>query len=220
MRIFLDRQDAGRRLAERLATYAGRSDVCVLALPRGGVEVGAEVARGLGAPLDVLVVRKLGMPWQPELAMGAVAGGGVRVLNEQVVSELGIPAAVIEGVAEEERREVVRRERAYRGSAPALDVRDWTVILVDDGIATGSTARAAVRALRAMGPARIVLATPVAPPDACARLEREVDALVCLASPRPFYAIGVWYERFPQLDDATVRRLLADAAPTEAGIGA
>lgn len=218
MRIFRDRREAGRRLAERLGAYAGRPDVCVVALPRGGVEVGAEVARQLGAPLDVLVVRKLGAPWQPELGMGAVAGGGVRILNEPLIRELGIPRAVIDGVAEAEQLEVERRERAYRGGAAALDVRDRTVILVDDGLATGSTARAAVQALQVLGPARIVLAVPVAPPDTCSWLDREVDEVVCLATPRPFYAIGVWYEQFPQLDDAQVRRLLERAGSRTAGV--
>lgn len=219
MRIFPDRQEAGRQLAERLSRYAGRPDVIVLALPRGGVEVAAEVARALGAPLDVLVVRKLGAPWQPELAMGAVAGGGIRVLNEPVIRELGIPRGVIDRVAEEELREVERREQAYRGHADALDVRDRTVILVDDGLATGSTARAAVQALRSLGPARIVLATPVAPPDTCALLAREVDELVCPVRPHPFYAIGVWYERFPQLSDAAVRALLEENRTAEVHAG-
>src|SRR5690606_29701149 len=169
-RIFEDRQDAGRALAERLSDYAGRPDVIVLALPRGGVPVGAEVARALGAPLDVLVVRKLGLPGQEELAMGAIASGGVRVLNEEVVSLTGVPREVIDRVAEEEGRELERREAAYRGDRPPPDVAGRTVILVDDGIATGSTLRAAVEALRKQGPARIVVAVPTAPKAACEAL--------------------------------------------------
>ena len=211
--IFADRTDAGRRLAAMLGSFAGRGDVLVLALPRGGVPVGYEVARALGAPLDVLVVRKLGVPGHEELAMGAVAGGGVRVLDEDVVASLGITDAMIDPVAERERGEVERRERAYRGARPPPEVRGKTVVVVDDGIATGSTVRAAVAALRRLHPARIVVATPVAPPSTCRDLRAEADEVVCVATPDPLWAVGTWYRSFPQTSDAEVRELLARAAP-------
>ena len=208
-RIFEDRQDAGRALAERLSDYAGRPDVIVLALPRGGVPVGAEVARALGAPLDVLVVRKLGLPGQEELAMGAIASGGVRVLNEEVVSLTGVPREVIDRVAEEEGRELERRESAYRGDRPPPDVAGRTVILVDDGIATGSTLRAAVEALRKQGPARIVVAVPTAPKAACEALGEVADEVICVTTPEPFSAISLSYRSFPQMSDEEVREILA-----------
>ncbi len=208
-RIFEDRQDAGRALAERLSDYAGRPDVIVLALPRGGVPVGAEVARALGAPLDVLVVRKLGLPGQEELAMGAIASGGVRVLNEEVVSLTGVPREVIDRVAEEEGRELERREAAYRGDRPPPDVAGRTVILVDDGIATGSTLRAAVEALRKQGPARIVVAVPTAPKAACEALGEVADEVICVTTPEPFFAISLSYRSFPQMSDEEVREILA-----------
>lgn len=208
-RIFEDRQDAGRALAERLSDYAGRPDVIVLALPRGGVPVGAEVARALGAPLDVLVVRKLGLPGQEELAMGAIASGGVRVLNEEVVSLTGVPREVIDRVAEEEGRELERREAAYRGDRPPPDVAGRTVILVDDGIATGSTLRAAVEALRKQGPARIVVAVPTAPKAACEALGEVADEVICVTTPEPFSAISLSYRSFPQMSDEEVREILA-----------
>lgn len=208
-RIFEDRQDAGRALAERFSDYAGRPDVIVLALPRGGVPVGAEVARALGAPLDVLVVRKLGLPGQEELAMGAIASGGVRVLNEEVVSLTGVPREVIDRVAEEEGRELERREAAYRGDRPPPDVAGRTVILVDDGIATGSTLRAAVEALRKQGPARIVVAVPTAPKAACEALGEVADEVICVTTPEPFFAISLSYRSFPQMSDEEVREILA-----------
>lgn len=208
-RIFEDREEAGRALAERLAEYAGRPDVIVLALPRGGVPVGAEVARALGAPFDVLVVRKLGLPGQEELAMGAIASGGIRVLNEEVVALTGVPAEVIDRVAEEEGRELERREAAYRGDRPTPDVAGRTVILVDDGVATGSTLRAAVEALRQRNPARIVVAVPTAPRAACESLGRVADEVVCVTMPEPFFAISLSYRSFPQLSDEEVREILA-----------
>jgi predicted phosphoribosyltransferase len=210
--LFQDRFDAGRQLAARLMDYADRPDVVVLALPRGGVPVAFEVARALHAPLDVFLVRKLGLPGHEELAMGAIASGGVRVLNEDVVRTLQIPEEVIDQVAAEEKRELTRRERAYRDDRPAPEVRDWVVILVDDGLATGSTMRAAVRALRQRGPSRIVVAVPVAAPDTCAALRDEVDDIVCARTPEPFYAVGAWYDVFSQTTDAEVRELLARAA--------
>jgi predicted phosphoribosyltransferase len=211
-RVFRDRAEAGRVLAEQLAAYADRPDVIVLALPRGGVPVGYEVAQALHAPLDVFLVRKLGVPGHEELAMGAVATGGVRVLNEQVLRALHIPEQVIDAVARWELEELARRERLYRGDRPPPDVHGRTVILVDDGLATGSTMLAAVRALRQQQPARIVVAVPIASSDTCELLRDEVDDVICAATPDPFYAVGLWYENFEQLTDEEVRELLARAA--------
>ncbi len=210
--LFRDRVDAGRRLAERLGSYAGRNDVRVLALPRGGVAVGAEVARALGVPLGIMTVRKLGVPGHEELAMGAVASGGVRVLDPEVVGSLGISQDVIEEETRRERAELERRELAYRGGRAPEPVEGRTVILVDDGIATGSTVRAALAALRARNPAAVVLAVPTAPASTCAALRGEADEVVCLATPEPFFAISLSYSDFPQLDDDEVRALLAAAA--------
>jgi predicted phosphoribosyltransferase len=210
--LFRDRREAGRRLAEGLASYAGRPDVVVLALPRGGVPVAYEVARALGAPLDVFVVRKLGLPDHDELAMGAVATGGVQVLNDQLVRALGIPWPVIEAVAARERAELARRERLYRGERRPPDVRGRTVILVDDGLATGATMQAAVRALRQQGPARIVVAVPTAAPETCEALKAQVDDVVCAVTPEPFYSVGLWYQDFEQTSDDEVRDLLQRSA--------
>jgi putative phosphoribosyl transferase len=210
--IFHDRADAGRALARRLARYANRPDVLVLALPRGGVPVAYEVARALNAPLDVFLVRKLGAPGQEELAMGAIATGGVRVLNEDVVRLMHIPDEVIDSVAETQWRELERRERAYRDDRPLPDVRGRTVLLIDDGLATGSTMRAAVAALRRQGPARLVVAVPVASPSTCDDLRVEVDDIVCAQTPEPFYAVGSWYEDFTQTSDEEVHALLEQAA--------
>src|SRR5262245_29108103 len=185
--LFYDRREAGQRLAEKLARYAGWPDLLVLALPRGGVPVAFEVARALGAPLDVFLVRKLGVPGREELAMGAIASGGVRVLNDDVVRGLGIPDEVIDMVAAEELQELERRERAYRDGRPAPDVRGRTVILVDDGLATGSTMRAAVAALHQRGPARVVVAVPVGSPETCAEFAAVADETVCARTPEPFY---------------------------------
>lgn len=218
--LFQDREDAGRRLAGRLGRYAGRGDVLVLALPRGGVPVGYEVARALGAPLDVLVVRKLGVPGHEEVAMGAVAGGGVRVLDERVIRGLRIPPRLIDEETRVERAELERRERAYRGGRPAPEVRGRTAIVVDDGIATGSTVLAAIAALRAGGPARVVVATPTAPASTCAALRRKADEVVCLASPEPFIATSLAYADFPQLTDAEVREILERAAGQRSPAGA
>ena len=211
--IFRDRTDAGRKLAARLKEYAGRTDVLVLALPRGGVPVAYEVAKELGAPLDVFLVRKLGVPGQEELAMGAIASGGVRVLNEDVVSYLGIPGEVIDIVAADERTELERRERAYRNGRPPPDVNGRVVILIDDGLATGSTMRAAAAALRAQKPARIVVAVPVAAPETCEQFKSEVDEVICAATPEPFRGVGLWYRDFSQTTDEEVRELLARANP-------
>ena len=215
--IFRDRTDAGRRLAERLGQYAGRPGVLVLALPRGGVPVAFEVARALGAPLDVFLVRKLGVPGHEELAMGAIATGGVRVVNEAVVRELGIGGEVIDAVAGRERAELERRERAYRGERPAPEVRGRAVILVDDGLATGSTMRAAALAVLRQEPERVVVAAPVAARATCAELLAEVDDVVCAATPEPFYGVGRWYEDFSQTTDEEVRELLARADRSDEG---
>jgi predicted phosphoribosyltransferase len=206
---FEDRADAGAKLAERLSEYAGRDDVSVLALPRGGVPVAFEVAGRLGAPLDVFLVRKLGVPGHEELAMGAIASGGHRVLNEEVLAVLEIDDEVVDQVAARENEELERRARLYRGDAPPTDVRGRTVILVDDGLATGSTMRAAVAAVRAQQPARLVVAVPVAPPLTCGELAAETDEMVCLSTPEPFYAVGLWYRRFAQTSDEEIVELLA-----------
>lgn len=212
--MFRDRIEAGQLLAERLSQYAGRDDVLVLGLPRGGVPVAYEVAQALGAPLDVFVVRKLGVPGHEELAMGAIASGGVRVLNEDVVRVLQIDDEVIEYVAEEESAELRRREQLYRRDRPPLEVGGKTVIVVDDGLATGSTMRAAVSALKQGKPAQVIVAVPVAPPSTCAELGKMVDEVVCVQTPELFHAIGLWYENFTQTSDREVRDLL-DAANTQ-----
>jgi predicted phosphoribosyltransferase len=211
-RRFRDRTDAGQFLATKLTAYASRPDVLVLALPRGGVPVAFEVAKALSAPLDVFLVRKLGVPGQEELAMGAIASGGVRALNQEVVEMLHIPEGVIAAVADEEQRELERRERAYRGDRPVPSMRGCTLILVDDGLATGSSMRAAAAALRQRGPARIVVAVPTAAPETCSELKTEVDEIVCAITPDPFYAVGLWYEDFSQTTDQEVRDLLERAA--------
>jgi predicted phosphoribosyltransferase len=215
MTIYQDRLDAGRRLADALAGYGGRDDVLVLGLPRGGVPVAAVVARALDAPLDVMIVRKLGAPWQPELAMGAIASGNVRLLNEQVVRLLGVDPETIDEVAETESRELVRRERAYRGDRPPFDAAGKQVILVDDGMATGATMRAAVAAVRQMAPASVIVAVPTAATDTCELLRAEADRVVCLDTPEPFMAVGCWYRNFDQTSDAEVRELLAQSARVE-----
>jgi erythromycin esterase-like protein/predicted phosphoribosyltransferase len=216
-RVFRDRSEAGRLLAEKLTAYANRPDVIVLALPRGGVPVAYEVARALHVPLDVFVVRKLGIPGHEELAMGALATGGVRVLNEEVVQALGIPDYVIDAVAAQEQQELVRRERLYRAGRPPPDVRGRTVILVDDGLATGATMHAAIQALRQLQPARIVVAVPTASPDICEQLKAEVDEVICDITPEPFRAVGAWYEDFSQTTDEEVRDLLARQWQPEEG---
>jgi predicted phosphoribosyltransferase len=211
-RPFADRRDAGRTLARLLEHYRGRDDAIVLGLPRGGVPVAYEVAAELGLPLDVFVVRKLGLPKHPELAMGAIASGGVMVLNGTVIDDSGIPAAVVADVAAAERRELARREHAYRGTRPELEVTGRIVIVVDDGLATGATMRAAVKALRALHPARVVVAVPAAPAPTCRALSRLADEMVCAATPTPFHAVGQSYVDFEQTPDAEVRDLLAARA--------
>lgn len=206
---FDNRPHAGRLPAGALQGYAGRGDVIVLALPRGGVPVGFEVANMLTVPLDLMLVRKLGTPGQEEVAMGAIATGGVRVLNSDVVDVLRISHEVIEAVARRELKELDRRQRAYRGDQPPPVLRDKRVILVDDGIATGATMRSAVKAARAQSPARIVVAAPIAAVEAVEMLEQEADEVVCLATPRLFKAVGCWYHEFPQTSDTEVKELLA-----------
>jgi predicted phosphoribosyltransferase len=209
---FIDRTEAGKLLAAKLTRYAGHGETIVLALPRGGVPVAFEVARELGAPLDVFVVRKLGLPGQEELAMGAIATGGIRVLNREVVTYLAVPESIIDRVAWQEQRELERRERLYRGDRPALAVKGLTAILVDDGLATGSTMLAAITALKELAPGRIVVAVPVAPPTTLEELENEVDEVVCVLTPEPFDGVGRWYQDFSQTTDDEVRSLLERSA--------
>ena len=210
---FRNRREAGRLLAKKLSKYARRPDVLVLALPRGGVPVGYEVAHALQVPLDVFVVRKLGVPGHEELAMGALASGGVRVLNRDVIEGLSIPEEAIEAVTARERRELERRERAYRGDRPAPDVQGRTIILADDGIATGSTMRAAVVALYQLDAARIVIATPTAALSTAGKMRPEVDEFVAVMTPADFAGVGQWYEDFSQTTDKEVRDLLVKARP-------
>lgn len=214
---FKDRYEAGRFLASRLKHHRGDPRVVVLALPRGGVPVGSEVARELGAPLDVFLVRKLGAPVFQELAMGAIASGGVRVLNPEVIERLEISPAQIEARVAEEEQELARREREYRGGRPMLDVRGRVVILVDDGLATGATMRAAVEALRQKGPQAIVVAVPVGAPETCELFRSEVDEVVCGIMPEEFGAVGAWYQNFAQITDAEVRQLLEEGRGQASG---
>jgi predicted phosphoribosyltransferase len=209
---FHDRREAGRVLAEKLCEYAGRHGVVVLGLPRGGVPVAFEIAKSLCAPLDVFVVRKLGVPGQEELAMGAIASGGIRDINEDVVRQLRIPARIIEAVARKEEQELQRRENEYRDGRAAIGVRERTVILVDDGLATGSSMRAAALALKKKGPSQIIVTVPVAPRETCAEFESIVDEVVCAITPEPFRAVGEWYEDFSQTTDEEVRTLLKQSA--------
>lgn len=208
---YQDRADAGRQLAEKLTAYAREPNVLVLGLPRGGVPVAFEVAKALRAPLDIFLVRKLGVPGHEELAMGAIASGGIRVLNTVVVDQLGLSEETIDAVAADELRELERRERTYRGGRSAPEVGGRTVILVDDGLATGSTMRAAVAALRRQKPARVVVAVPVGSQEACDDLQSEADETICAHAPRPFRAVGLWYDDFSQTTDEEVTQLLEQA---------
>lgn len=208
---FADRRQAGAALAAQLKQYRGKPDVVVVALPRGGVPVAFEVASALDAPLEIFVVRKLGMPGHRELAMGAIASGGVRILNEDVVRVYGIPARAIDEVARQEQDELERREREYRGDQPPIDLRDKTVILIDDGLATGSTMRAAVEAVRAHRPSRVVVAVPVGAPETCQEFADVADDVVCARTPRAFSAVGLWYRDFSETTDEEVKALLRQA---------
>ncbi|MGH9310429.1 MAG: phosphoribosyltransferase [Vicinamibacterales bacterium] len=214
LQSYRDRSHAGAELAARLVHFKGRDDVVVLALPRGGVPVAVEVARALDAPLDIFLVRKLGVPGHRELAMGAIASGGVRVLNEEVVRWYRIPEAVIDDTAREEQAELERRERAYRDGRSPIALRDRIVLLIDDGLATGSSMRAAVQAVRAQRPARVVVAVPVGAPDTCREFEDLADEIVCARTPEPFSAVGQWYRDFSQTTDEEVRTLLQQTPET------
>jgi putative phosphoribosyl transferase len=212
MSFFNDRADAGRRLAKRLSEYANRDDVLILALPRGGVPVAFEVAKELNVKMDVFIVRKLGVPGNEELAMGAIASDNIRVLNEDVVRSFQIPREIIDRVAADELRELERRERLYRGNRPKPNISGSTVILIDDGLATGATMRAAVAAVKTKNPAEVVIAVPVAAPDTCNAFKNEVDEITCVATPEPFYGVGAWYEDFSQTTDKEVCEFLDIAA--------
>lgn len=211
MTPFKDRRDAGRKLAQKLSAYAGQPHILILALPRGGVPVAYEVALALNVPLDIFIVRKLGLPGRDELAIGAVASGGVRVLNSDIVRMLSIPEEVINFVVKRELQELQRREKLYKRDRPFVEVQDRTVILVDDGLATGASMRAAIAGLRAQHPARIVVAVPAAAPDVCDAFQSEVDEIVCAITPEPFYGVGRWYEDFSQVTDEEVRVLIEQA---------
>jgi predicted phosphoribosyltransferase len=213
---FRDRTEGGRVLASKLTRYADREDVQVLALPRGGVPVALEVAKALHAPLDVFLVRKLGVPGHEELAMGAIASGGVRVLNREVVDRLRISPELIEAVSAREQLELSRRERLYRNGRPAAEIRDRIAILVDDGLATGSSMRAAVAALRKLHPAKVIVAVPTASPEVCEDFQTEVDEVICAQTPEPFYSVGAWYEDFAQISDDQVREMLETLQPPQA----
>ena len=210
--VFPDRIAAGRMLGARLAQFANEKPLLVLALPRGGVPVAFEVAMALHAPLDVFLVRKLGFPGQEELAIGAIASGGVRLLNAAIIRSLHLPPEQVEAVTQQETKELERREHLYRGDRAAPEIQGHTLIIVDDGIATGSSMRVAITALRQKNPRKLIVAIPVAPFAVCKRLQREADAVVCLSTPSDFYAVGEWYRDFSQVSDATVRELL-DRAP-------
>jgi putative phosphoribosyl transferase len=209
---FNDRREAGQRLADKLMTYATQKEVVVLALPRGGVPVAYEVAQRLKAPLDVFLVRKLGVPQQPELAFGAIASGNIQMLNPRIVKAYHISPETVEQVAAMEQQELQRREKTYRDARPAPDVSGKTVILIDDGLATGATVRAAAQALRLRKPGQLVVAVPVAAESACQAIKQEVDAIVCAVTPNPFYGVGKWYDDFSQTTDEEVQQLLAKAA--------
>jgi putative phosphoribosyl transferase len=214
-----DRSEAGRQLADALERYQGREDLLVLALPRGGVPVAAEVARALHAPLDIMLVRKLGVPGHEELAMGAIATGGALILNRDLIEGLGIRQGSIDAVMERERRELARREQAYRGKRPLPPVHGRCVIVVDDGVATGATMRAAIKALRQYEPGLLVIASPVIPPDTLLTLREDAHDVVCLQSPSPFYGVGNWYSDFSQTSDEEVRSLLLAAWRSPAASG-
>jgi putative phosphoribosyl transferase len=216
LKRFNNRLQAGALLAQRLRAFYQHSNVIVLALPRGGVPVASSIAKVLEVPLDVILVRKLGVPGHEEYAMGAIAHGGLCILQHEVLEALEIPTSVVENMAQRALVEIDRQERLYRSNQPPVLVRDRIVILVDDGMATGSSMLIAVKTLRKMMPARIIVATPVAPPETCQKLRSEVDELICLSTPDPFYAVGLWYEDFEQTTDGEVIRLLEESEPEHA----
>ena len=211
MAPFKDRRDAGRKLAQKLSAYAKQQNMLILALPRGGVPVAYEAALAVSVPLDIFLVRKLGLPGREELAIGAIASGGIRVLNSDIIRMLSIPDEVVNFVARRELQELQRRERLYRGNRPFPEVRDQGVILIDDGLATGASMRAAVAGLRAQHPARIVVAVPAAAAETCDAFRSEVDEVICALTPEPFYGVSRWYEDFSQVTDEEVRTLLEEA---------
>jgi len=212
MALFTDRRDAGRKLAKKLGAYANRSDVLVLALPRGGVPVAYEVALALHAPLDIFIVRKLGLPGHEELAMGAIATGGALVINQDVVRTFNVPQGLIEAVAKKELKELERRERVFRGDRPMREIRGKTVILIDDGLATGASMHAAILGIRSKQPARIVAAVPTAALETCEAFKQKVDEMICATTPEPFYGVSRWYEEFSQTSDEEVQSLLEEAS--------
>lgn len=209
--IFIDRADAGKRLAKWLTGSIPSGNLLILALPRGGVPVAFEVAKAFGAPLDILMVRKLGLPGEEELAIGAIASGGIRFLDEAFIARLKLPSSVIDEITAREERELQRREQLYRQGRPAAIITDYTVVLIDDGLATGATMKAAARAVRIQRPQQIIVAAPVAAAQSCRELSAEVDSVVCPCTPRPFIAVGVWYEHFRQISDGEVQDLLHQA---------
>ncbi|MDB6067689.1 MAG: putative phosphoribosyltransferase [Pedosphaera sp.] len=209
---YQDRYEAGEFLADKLRHHAGDPDLLVLALPRGGVPVGYEVAAALEAPLDVFLVRKLGVPGYEELAMGAVASGGVKILNDDVIRQVGIPGNMIDAIVQEKERELGQQEKIFRGERPSVDIKGRTVILVDDGLATGASMRAAVKAVKSKGPKSVIVAVPIGSSDSCQQLQTEVDEVFCAMTPDPFYAVGAWYSDFMQITDEEVRELLDHAA--------
>ena len=211
MRPFKDRRDAGRKLAQKLSAYARGQNTLILALPRGGVPVAYEVALALNVPMDIFIVRKLGLPGREELAIGAIASGGIRILNSDIIRMLSIPEEIINFVARRELQELQRRERLYRGNRPSPEVRDQTVILIDDGLATGASMRAAVAGVRAQHPARIVVAVPAAAAETCDAFRSEVEEVVCAITPEPFYGVSRWYKDFSQVTDEEVRTWLEEA---------
>lgn len=211
-RKFRNRREAGRLLADQLQAYQNQPDVLVLGLPRGGVPVAFEIAQALQAPLDICLVQKLGVPDHAELAMGAIASGGVRVLNNSVLNSLGITNDTVDRVAAQAQQELQRRDRLYRGDRPEPDIQGQTIILVDDGVATGSTMRAALEVLQAQQPGQLIVAIPVAPPEVCLSLKAKADEVICLVRPAPFHALSFWYEDFDQMSDDTVQQLLAQTA--------
>ena len=212
MALFADRRDAGRKLAKKFAAYANRSDVLVLALPRGGVPVAYEVASALHAPLDIFIVRKLGLPGHEELAMGAIATGGALVINQDVVRTFNVPQGLIEAVAKKELKELERRERVFRGDRPMREIGGKTVILIDDGLATGASMHAAILGIRSKQPARIVAAVPTAALETCEAFKQKVDEMICATTPEPFYGVSRWYEDFSQTSDEEVQSLLEEAS--------